>query len=58
MSFGFKEHKLVFEPGNVLTMTGVYGEKIVPSDIRTVDLVNQLPEMTMKTNGFAPLHYS
>lgn len=49
---GFRNSEILLE-GNNLEITGMYGEKISRDKIRAVKLVDELPEITMKSNGFA-----
>lgn len=50
--FGFKEDKLMVDSKNI-AFEGSYGETLDPTEIQSVELVSQLPEITLKTNGFA-----
>jgi hypothetical protein len=52
LGYGFKENKLTYD-SNRIEFNGSYGESLTQSEIRSVELVNQLPEITLKTNGFA-----
>ena len=38
---------------NVVRIKGNYGMEIKTNEIKSIDLVNELPEISMKTNGFA-----
>jgi hypothetical protein len=49
---GFKEDQLTFDPEKV-EFHGSYGEEISISEIRSVELADQLPNIVRKTNGFA-----
>lgn len=49
---GYKENEFVLET-NALKITGIYGETIPFNAIDSVALVNELPEISMKSNGFA-----
>ena len=49
---GYKENELVLE-NNALKITGIYGETIPFNAIDSIALVNELPEISMKSNGFA-----
>jgi hypothetical protein len=52
LSIGFKEDKLTATP-QFIEIEGWYGERIAASDIRTIDLVEELPHIAYKSNGFA-----
>ncbi|PXX31327.1 DUF3784 domain-containing protein [Arenibacter sp. ARW7G5Y1] len=52
LAMGFKENKLIIEP-DAIQFQGSYGETLNVSDIASVTLVDHLPEITSKTNGFA-----
>jgi hypothetical protein len=52
LGFGFKENKLSIEAESI-EFQGSYGEKLVKSAIQAVELVHELPKITLKTNGFA-----
>jgi hypothetical protein len=49
---GYKENELVLE-NNDLKITGIYGETIPLNAIDSIALVNELPEISVKSNGFA-----
>src|SRR5690606_35963887 len=49
---GFKENTITFDSESIL-FKGSYGETLIKSEIKTIELVTQLPEITFKTNGFA-----
>lgn len=51
-ALGFKEDRLIIHPTKI-EILGSYGEEIIPSEIKTVELVDDLPRITMKVNGFA-----
>ena len=51
-SNGFEDSE-IFLTKNNLEITGMYGEKISRDKILDVRLVDELPEITMKSNGFA-----
>lgn len=38
---------------NIIKIKGDYGMEIKTSEIKSIELVNKLPEITVKTNGFA-----
>jgi hypothetical protein len=48
---GLRESKLIISNGTI-TLTGSYGEQLSASDIESVELVNQLPVIAAKSNGF------
>ncbi len=49
---GFKEDKLIFNVEKI-ELQGRYGEELSPSKVRSIELVKQLPNIIIKTNGFA-----
>jgi hypothetical protein len=49
---GFKEDKLIFN-GEKIEFQGSYGEELAQSKVRTIELVNELPNIILKTDGFA-----
>lgn len=49
---GFKEDKLVFRQDEI-KITGIYGEKIPFAEIQSIRLIEQLPVIKSRTNGFA-----
>ncbi|MEO6686867.1 MAG: DUF3784 domain-containing protein [Dyadobacter sp.] len=49
---GFRDSEILFEKDN-LEITGMYGEKISRDKILDVKLVDELPNITIKSNGFA-----
>ena len=51
-ALGFKEDKLIIH-SEVIQIEGSYSEKILPSEIKSIVLVENLPKITGKTNGFA-----
>lgn len=51
MGRGLKEDTLSFESDTVV-FNGSYGETLSPSDIRSIELVDQLPQITLRTGGF------
>jgi hypothetical protein len=53
---GLCDSRLQLE-GSQLEMTGLYGQELELSDIRQVEVVKELPELTFKTNGFALAHH-
>lgn len=52
MIAGFKEDRLTIQAGS-LKFSGMYGETIPLSDIQSVTLLDTLPRITMRENGFA-----
>ena len=48
----FKEDKITIQSGEI-EIEGDYGEVIAASDIESVNLIHQLPKISIKTNGFA-----
>ncbi|WP_254413054.1 DUF3784 domain-containing protein [Dyadobacter diqingensis] len=54
---GFKNSQIVFDK-NSLEITGMYGKKFERAKILDVKLVNSLPEITMKSDGFAAGDFS
>ena len=51
-AIGFKENHLIIEADSI-QFQGSYGETISRSEIKSVTLVNELPKITSKANGFA-----
>jgi hypothetical protein len=52
LGYAFKENRITFDSESV-SFEGSYGETLINSEIKTIELVTQLPEITLKTNGFA-----
>lgn len=52
LGYGFKENKLTIN-SNEIELSGSYGEKIAQSEIESIELISQLPEISLKINGFA-----
>jgi hypothetical protein len=52
LGYGFKENKMTFNSESI-SFDGSYGETLTKSEIQTIELVSQLPEITLKTDGFA-----
>jgi len=50
--WGSKENKLTFDSGKI-EIEGTYGESLLPSDLSSIELINELPEITLRTNGFS-----
>jgi hypothetical protein len=51
-TYGFKENEIAYDSERIV-ITGMYGETLVKSDVRSIELVSTLPEITFRTNGFA-----
>ncbi|MCM4150401.1 DUF3784 domain-containing protein [Arenibacter sp. N53] len=51
-AMGFKENHIIIS-SNSIQFQGSYGESLGPSEIKSVSLVNELPKITSKSNGFA-----
>ena len=49
---GMKENKWI-ETDNEIRITGIYGETILKSEILELTSIQELPEIKMKTNGYA-----
>jgi hypothetical protein len=49
---GYSENKISFD-GNRLEISGIYGEDIAIQAIKKLDVVEAIPEITHKANGFA-----
>lgn len=52
LGYGFKENKMIIDSESI-TFNGSYGETLTEAEIQSIELVNQLPEITLRTNGFA-----
>lgn len=52
LGYGFKENKLSFDSESI-SFKGSYGETLTKAQIQSIELVDELPEITLKTNGFA-----
>jgi hypothetical protein len=52
LGYGFKENTLTFDSQSI-EFKGMYGETLSASQIASIELVNQIPRITLKTNGFA-----
>ena len=52
LEYGFTENRITFDSEHI-EFKGSYGEIIPKSDIQTIELVDELPKIAMKTNGFA-----
>ncbi|WP_339715494.1 DUF3784 domain-containing protein [uncultured Kriegella sp.] len=49
---GYQEDEIIFDK-NQITLEGFYGEEIDPSEIQSVKVIEQLPEIKKRTNGFS-----
>lgn len=49
---GLTESKIIIETNSV-TLTGMYGETIPIDEIESIQLVDRLPHVVMRTDGFA-----
>ena len=52
MALGLKEDMLSLE-SDAVVIEGSYGETLSPPDILSIELVDRLPKITLRTNGFA-----
>lgn len=52
IGYGFIENKLSFD-SNAIEFHGSYGEVLSADDIESIELVNLLPKITSKTDGYA-----
>lgn len=52
LAIGFKEDQLKIDQQAIL-IEGSYSEKMSPSEIESIEMVNSLPKIKLKTNGFA-----
>lgn len=52
LGYGFKENALLLY-SQKLIIEGSYGETLPTDQIKSIQLVNELPEISMKMNGFA-----
>jgi|TARA_R110001606_G_scaffold277694_1_gene425798 apolipoprotein N-acyltransferase len=52
LALGFKENPVIISANNI-QFKGSYGETLSAQDIASVTLVDHLPKITSKTNGFA-----
>lgn len=52
MILGYKNDPLLVSSGSI-ELKGMYGETLARSDIKSIEVVGQLPEITLKVNGFA-----
>lgn len=49
---GYQEDEISFDKDQIM-LEGFYGEEIDPSEIQSVELVEKLPEIKKRTNGFS-----
>lgn len=52
MGYGFKENELSLNSESI-EINGIYGETLKRSEIQSIEVVSKLPEITLRTNGFA-----
>ncbi|RHW41737.1 DUF3784 domain-containing protein [Neobacillus notoginsengisoli] len=52
MFFGYEKTELILRKDS-FEITGMYGKEIPYEDIRSVELIDELPEVTFRVNGFA-----
>lgn len=52
LRYGFREDELLITPHGI-EIEGIYGEDLLSADILSVSLVNKVPVLTRKNNGFA-----
>lgn len=52
LGLGLKENKLIMH-NNSIEFEGSYGEIVPRTEIKSIELVNDKPKITLKTNGFA-----
>lgn len=50
--YGFKENPIIFDSQKI-EFKGSYGETLSIDQIKSIELKNDLPKITLKTNGFA-----
>ena len=48
----YNENKIITD-NNIINITGEYGEKINIREIKSISLVDSLPDISIKMNGFA-----
>ncbi len=51
-STGNRESELIFDSQKI-EIKGMYGEVLTPDQITSIELVNELPEIALRTNGFS-----
>ena len=52
IAYGFKENHVIFDSQKI-EFTGTYGETLQADQIKSIEIENDLPKITLKTNGFA-----
>jgi hypothetical protein len=52
LSYGYRENKLIVNT-NAIEITGFYGETINSEEIKSIKIVENMPEIRYKSNGFA-----
>lgn len=52
VAIGFTDNEIVLQKEH-LEITGIYGEKILISEIRTLELTNKRPVLRRRINGFS-----
>lgn len=52
LGFAYKENQLIFDSQRI-EIKRMYGETLSRNQIESIELVNQLPNITLKMNGFA-----
>jgi hypothetical protein len=52
LGYGFKENKITFDSESI-SFKGSYGETLTKAEIKSIELVGELPKIAFKTNGFA-----
>lgn len=52
IGYGFRENALTIEADSI-QISGSYGETLSTYEIQSIELVSQLPDISLKTNGFA-----
>jgi len=50
--YGVKENKVLFDSQKI-ELKGTYGEILLTDQIKSIEIENELPNITLKTNGFA-----
>lgn len=52
IAMGLRENRIHFNTDQI-KLDGSYGETILKTEIKSIELINELPEIRIKTNGFA-----
>ena len=52
IAYGFKENKILFDSQKI-ELQGIYGEILQTDQVKRIEIENKLPNITLKTNGFA-----